>query len=155
MNQHIRHLLEDKPLGHLDDRELVAIETHTRDCAECRQAYQAARLSAQLLSARAAEVIEPSPFFTIRVLAALREQQAADRSSFRRVWQAAQTLVYGMVALVILVGALSWFDGQPLPDSPEQLSTMNSDANDPLAPDPDSAELNYGQVISVIYNLDK
>jgi predicted anti-sigma-YlaC factor YlaD len=153
--QHIRRLLENKPPGHLDDRELAAIETHIRDCEECRRAYQAARLSAQLLSERAAEVIEPSPFFATRVMAALREQQSVYSSSFRRFWQAAQSLVLGMVALVVLVGALGWFDSQPQMYSTDEVSAMNSDANDPLLPEPISEEMNYGQVISTIYNLDE
>ncbi|HWQ35202.1 MAG TPA: hypothetical protein VNQ79_20320 [Blastocatellia bacterium] len=152
-NQHIVNLIESKPLSRLDDSELAAIERHADACDACRRAWQAAQLSAQLLSERAAEVIEPSPFFATRVMAALRQQQATRVSPFLRAWQAAQAMVYAMVAVVVMVGALSWLAYQPQPVAPEQVSVLSSDATDLLLPEPASSEMSYGQVISTIYDL--
>ena len=54
----------------------------------CRNAYEAARLSAVVIKSRAQVTIEPSPFFQTRVMAALREQQAVDSvPAMFRLWK--------------------------------------------------------------------
>src|SRR5215210_729909 len=106
-DEHIISIIENTPLSGLSESERATIRAHTDQCAECRRALEAAQISQLLLRERAAETIEPSPFFQTRVLAALRERQAANETSvFKRLWNATGALVSSMAmtvaALVIL-----------------------------------------------------
>lgn len=113
-NEHIISLLEEPPPGQLSDSDRAAIEAHISDCPACLKAYQAATVAAELLLARAAEIVEPTPFFKTRVMAALRAQQAAQRSSFAALWKTARAAVASMVAVVVLLLTLTFYLG----DSP-------------------------------------
>jgi anti-sigma-K factor RskA len=108
-DEHIKELLDRAPLAGLGEEELAAVRAHATVCGECARAFAAARVSASLLEARASEVFEPSPFFRTRVLAALRERQAAGEAwSFGRLWKAAGLLVSSMAATVAVLAALTF-----------------------------------------------
>src|SRR5205823_4534749 len=99
--QHIVNLLENRPFASLSESDLVLIRAHTRVCSDCRQAYEAAQISALLLKERAAEAFEPAPFFQTRVLAVLRERQTGNETwALRRMWRAAGVLVSSMAVTV-------------------------------------------------------
>lgn len=99
-DEHIKQLLDEAPLASLGEAELTALRAHAESCAECRRAFESARLSSRMLQARTQETFEPSPFFQTRVLAALRERRAAEeeRWTFARLWRAAGLLVSSMAA---------------------------------------------------------
>jgi anti-sigma factor ChrR (cupin superfamily) len=106
---HIIELLERGPLSSLTENELRAISTHTEICPACHQAYEAARISTLLVKERAAETMEPSPFFQTRVLAALREQQANNKvPAFWRLWKTAGALVSSMALTTAALAVLSF-----------------------------------------------
>jgi anti-sigma factor ChrR (cupin superfamily) len=106
---HIIELLERGPLSSLSENELRAISTHTEICPACHQAYEAARIATLLVKERAAETMEPSPFFQTRVLAALREQQADNKvPAFWRLWKTAGALVSTMALTTAALAALSF-----------------------------------------------
>ena len=108
-DEHIIDMLDDAALARLNEDELAFVRAHTESCADCRRAYRAAQVSALLLSARAAERVEPTPFFQTRVLAALRERQATDDvPALRRMWRAAGALVSSMAATVAVLAALTF-----------------------------------------------
>ena len=104
---HIIELLEDRSFASLNDSERARIQTHAASCASCARAYEATKIASSLLHARASEVVEPSPFFQTRVMAALREQQN-EVPAFKRLWQAAGSLVSSMTAAVALLAVLSF-----------------------------------------------
>lgn len=107
--KHIIGLIEETTLSSLSDSDLIIIQTHVRDCAECGRAYEAAQISVLLLKERTAEVFEPSPFFHTRVLATLRERQSANEGwGWNRLWRSASALAYSMVAMVALLAAVSF-----------------------------------------------
>lgn len=110
MNQeHIIRLLDERPLAALSESELRMIRVHVSDCADCRREYDAAQVSAMLLKERMAETFEPSPFFHTRVLATLRERQAANQPwAWNRLWRAAGALASSMVLTVAALAALTF-----------------------------------------------
>jgi len=106
---HIIELLESGPLSSLTENDVLAISTHAKVCPDCRSAYEAARISALLIKERAAETMEPSPFFQTRVLAAWRERQASDNvPAFWRLWKTARALVASMALTTAALAALSF-----------------------------------------------
>ncbi len=113
-NDHIITLLDEKRFGDLNRDDLSLIESHTAECHACLQAYRAALASSILLRARASETVEPSPFFKTRVMAAAREVMAAEQPAILRAWKAAAGLVSSMVAVVVILMAVTFFNA---PDS--------------------------------------
>jgi anti-sigma-K factor RskA len=106
---HIISLIESAPLASLSESDLNSIRTHTVDCADCRRAFEAARISMLLLKEGGGETFEPSPFFHTRVLATLRERQAAgDQWGWSKVWRAAGALASSMVATVAALAVLTF-----------------------------------------------
>jgi hypothetical protein len=127
-NDHIISLLEEKNIRSLSEAEARVIESHARACANCSDAYRAARLSEQLLRARMSESVEPSPFFKTRVLAAMREgRAAAEPAALARMWRAAWAMVSTMVAIVAILFTLNLTGGEPADESdqPEQPAILS------------------------------
>jgi hypothetical protein len=106
--KHIIEILENSPLAGLTESEVLTIRTHTESCDACRTAYEAAQLSTLLIKERAAETIEPSPFFQTRVLAALRERQANNIPILSRLWKSAGVLVSSMALTTAALAAFSF-----------------------------------------------
>src|SRR5678816_3416148 len=94
-NKHITEILDRAPIAMLSESELLEIHVHTLDCMSCREAFEAARLSAVVIKSRVEATIEPSPFFQTRVMAALREQQAVESvPAMLRLWRSAKAVSY-------------------------------------------------------------
>ncbi|HBB86961.1 MAG TPA: hypothetical protein DC047_05045 [Blastocatellia bacterium] len=104
---HIIDLLENRSFASLNETERTAIQAHATNCSSCARAYEATKIASALLRDRANEVIEPSPFFHTRVMAALRERQN-EVPAFKRLWQTAGALVSSMTAAVALLAVLSF-----------------------------------------------
>ena len=93
-DKHIIDVLDNSPILNLSESELGEIQVHVRECVSCREAYEAAKLSAIVLQSRAQATIEPSPFFQTRVMAAWRERQAEESvPAMWRLWSSAKALV--------------------------------------------------------------
>ena len=93
-DKHITEILDKASIGSLSESELNEVRAHVLGCMSCRDAYEAARLSAVVIQSRAQVVIEPSPFFQTRVMAALREQQRVESMpAMLRLWRSAKALV--------------------------------------------------------------
>ncbi|HEX7177112.1 MAG TPA: hypothetical protein VF240_17775 [Pyrinomonadaceae bacterium] len=160
-DQHVIDILESAPLAQLGERELSTVRAHVEACAGCRRAYEATQISSLLIRERAAATaFEPSPFFQTRVLAALRERQAAlpEVFSLGRLWRAAGGLVSSLATAVVLLGGLTLFGLMPTTD-PTQQSAASADPYSAEAVLFEQAELgeeeiNYGQVYSTIYESD-
>src|SRR5215213_6077749 len=100
-DNHLIKMLEERAIDSLSEGEVLAIEAHTLDCSACLRAYEAARISADLLRARASETVEPSPFFKTRVMAAIKENRLSpELPALLRMWRAAGALVSMMAVLV-------------------------------------------------------
>ena len=123
-NEHVISILDSKPLGALNENDLGQIRAHSALCESCRQAYEAAQVSAMLLQERTAETFEPPPFFQTRVLATLRERQTANEAwAWSRLWRTAGGLASSMVATVATLAVLTFV----LP------ATQNTDSQSPTA----------------------
>lgn len=120
---HIVGLLEEKPFQSLSGDEITGVESHIADCEECRRAYDVARIAASLIQARASEVVEVTPFFKTRVMAALRERRAAAQEpALIRIWRAARAMVSAMAVLVMVLAALTIFTPRPEGTAPTTLA---------------------------------
>lgn len=108
-DQHIISLIENTSFGSVSESDLETIKAHTAECDSCESAFTAARLASVMLRERTAETFEPSPFFQTRVMAHLRERQAAnDTWAWSRIWRAAGALASSMVATVVALAVLTF-----------------------------------------------
>ncbi len=121
---HIIELIENRSFASLNEGERGLIQTHAADCVSCARAFEAARVGAALLKERASEIVEPSPFFHTRVMAAFRERQN-EVPAFQRLWQTAGALVSSMTAAVALLAVLSFVIPGTQTSSTAQASVSN------------------------------
>lgn len=150
---HIIEILDNSPLASLTESELLAVRDHAGVCLPCRRAYEAAQLSTLLIKERAAESIEPAPFFQTRVLAALREQQNSV-PLFSRLWKSAGVLVSSMALTTAALAAFSFL-------APAAGTGASQDTVAALSPysaesvvldqDPGDDQMTDEQVLSTIY----
>jgi anti-sigma-K factor RskA len=155
--RHVTAILDGAPLNELGANDLATIHAHVAQCADCARAYDAARVSSLLVKERAAEVFEPSPFFQTRVLAALRERQAANAPfSFARLWKSAGALVASMAASVALLAGLTFVaPSQTTAGTPDVAAVANPYTADDVIlnqTDAPSDDLTYDQVLTTIYD---
>ncbi|HZE72408.1 MAG TPA: hypothetical protein VE135_23095 [Pyrinomonadaceae bacterium] len=158
--KHTIDILEKAPFAELSESDRAAIETHSKECAQCRQAFEAAYLSAILLKEHAAETFAPSPFFETRVLARLRERQTADEGwAFGRMWRAAGALVSSMAATVALLAVLSFAaPGGETSSNSTVVSTANGYSAEAVMlneTEPADEQASDGQVLTTLYAADE
>jgi len=105
--EHIIDLLDSDSFARLSDEPRSLIERHIVHCSECRTAYASAGGAALLLRARAAQKVEPSPFFATRVMAAVREQQRRPPPfAPASWWQTTKAFLFSGTAVAALLGAM-------------------------------------------------
>jgi hypothetical protein len=159
-DEHIISLIEKAPLASLREKELAAIRVHTGHCSDCLRAFQAAQISALLLKERAAELLEPSPFFHTRVMATLRERQAngswANSGGLGRMWRAAGALASTMAATVAALAVLTFAipGSQGTSGPPVSSLSSNYSAEEVLLNQSEQADepLSDAQVLNTIYD---
>ena len=156
-DEHIIRLLESGPFASLTENDLAAIRAHTGDCSGCLKAFQAAEVSAMLLKERAAEAFEPSPFFNTRVLATLRERQAANGIwAWSRLWRAGGALASSMVATVAALAVLTFvIPGSQGTSGPQASSLSNAYSAEEVILDQSPTldeQLSDGQLLTTIYD---
>ena len=159
-DNHIVTMLDAKPVGQLTEDELSVIKAHAALCPACLRAFEAARASDSLIRARAGQVIDVSPFFKTRVMAAIRERELQpELPALARMWKAAGALVSMMAALVVVLVGLTIFSYSPDLQmqgteiatsqniySPEYVVLERGDLeDDPIA---------YDQVLGTIYDAE-
>lgn len=151
--KHIISLIDEVPVSGLSESSLTLITAHIEQCSDCREAFQAAQLSGLLLHERAAAEFEPSPFFQTRVMATLRERQAAsDTWAWSRLWRAAGALASSMVATVAALAVLTF----AIPGNPavSQAGSANGYSAEELILDATAQveEESDGQLLTTIYS---
>ncbi len=152
-DRHIIEVIDSVALASLSPVELDEVKVHTRDCASCRTAFEAAQLSAVVMRQRAQVKIDPSPFFHTKVMAALREQQAVDRQpALARLWKSASALVSSMAVATILLGAMTFVFPDPATALNEQTASL--DAAESVIFDQGDEQLTYEQVLATIYDAE-
>lgn len=123
MDRHILEILDETGFAGLKGDQLATVQAHCAGCGDCRQAFEAARISAVLLNARSEVApVAPSAFFQSKVLNAIREKQQLRRpiAAFRRWWQASYALVCSMMFFVITLALLTML--APKPESAQAAS---------------------------------
>jgi hypothetical protein len=106
---HIISLIESRPLTEMSETDVARVRAHSDVCPACQQGFAAAQISLLLLKEGAPEVFEPQPFFQTRVLATLRERQAASEPwAWSRIWKATGALASSMVATVAALAVLTF-----------------------------------------------
>jgi hypothetical protein len=104
---------------------------------------------------RAQVVVEPSPFFQTRVMAALREQQAVENvPAFLRLWRSSRALVSSMALTTAALGVLSFVFAAPATTALDQTASAYS-AESVLFDQGGDDQLTYEQVLNAIYTDDE
>ena len=153
-NKHITEILDRASIAMLSESELLEIHVHTLDCMSCRDAFEAARLSAVVIKSRAETTIEPSPFFQTRVMAALREQQAVESvPAMLRLWRSAKALVSTMAVTTAALAVVSFMQPSQTTPAVDQTASAYSAYSVILDQDVDD-QMSYEQVLSTIYEDD-
>jgi len=153
-DKHIIEVIDSVALASLSPVELDEVKSHTRECASCRTAFEAAQLSALVIKQRAEMKIEPSPFFQTRVMAAWREQQAVESvPAFLRLWKSASALVSTMALATLVLGVVTFVYPDPATALTEQVAwAEGADAAEAVIFDQGDEQLTYEQVLSTIYD---
>lgn len=153
-DKHITEILDKASIAALSESELDQVRAHALLCMSCRDAYEAARLSAVVIKSRADATIEPSPFFQTRVLAALRERQTVESvPAMLRLWRSAKALVSTMAVTTAALAVVSFI--QPSPATPLVDQTASAYSAYAVIMDQDVDEqMSYEQVLSTIYEDD-
>ena len=151
-DKHIIEVLDNSSVLSLSESELSEVQAHVRDCVSCRDAYEAARLSAIVLQSRAQATIEPSPFFQTRVMAAWREQQAVESvPAMWRLWGSAKALVSSMAVATAALAVFSFV----MPATPAADQTVSYLSEESVIMGQASDEqMSYEQVLNTIYEDD-
>ena len=153
-DKHITEILDRASIAMLSESELNEIRVHALECMSCRDAYEAARLSAVVLKTRAETTFEPSPFFQTRVMAALREQQAVESvPAMLRLWRSAKTLVSTMAVTTAALAVISVMQPSTTTTAPDQTASAFSAYSVIMDQDADD-QMSYEQVLSTIYEDD-
>lgn len=153
-DKHITEILDNASIAALSESELNEVRAHVLECMSCRDAYEAARLSAVVMKSRAQVVIEPSPFFQTRVMAALREQQAVESvPPMLRLWRSAKALVSAMAVTTAALAVVSFMQPPQTAPAADQPASAYSEYSVIMDQDDDD-QLNYEQVLSTIYEDD-
>jgi len=153
-DKHITEILDHASIATLSESELNEIRAHALDCMSCREAFEAARLSAMVIKSRVEATIEPSPFFQTRVMAALREQQAAESvPAMLRLWRSAKVLVSTMAVTTAALAVVSFI--QPSQTTPVVDQTASAYSAYSVIMDQNTDDqMSYEQVLSTIYEDD-
>ena len=148
----IIRLIEETTFARLSEADLTVISVHIETCVGCRDAFQAAQVSAVLLHERADAEIEPSPFFQTRVMARWRERQAeGEQWAWSRLWRSAGALASSMAATVAALAVLTFVI--PATEAGSQVTSLNGDFAERVLLD-QSATLeddSEGQLLTTIY----
>jgi anti-sigma-K factor RskA len=149
-DKHITEILDKAPIAMLSESELNEIRVHALECMSCRDAFEAARLSAVIIKSRVEATIEPSPFCQTRVMAALREQQAVESvPAMLRLWRSAKVLVSTMAVTTAALAVVSFI--QPAQTTPvAETASAFSEYSVIMDRDVDE-QMSYEQVLSTIY----
>ena len=152
---HIIKMLEERAASAFSRDDLIIIEAHTAACSDCLRAYEAARVSEDLIRARAAETTIPSPFFKTRVMAAIKERRLSpELPAIVRMWRAASALVSTLAILVaVLVGVTFYsYSPNPRPDLISSESIYSLESVEFEQADIADNGIAYDQVIGTIYD---
>ncbi|HEX7772336.1 MAG TPA: hypothetical protein VF435_07930 [Pyrinomonadaceae bacterium] len=153
-DKHIIEILDNASIAALSESDLNEIRVHALECGSCRDAFEAARLSAVVIKSRVEATIEPSPFFQTRVMAALREQQAVESvPAMLRLWRSAKVLVSTMAVTTAALAVVSFI--QPSQTTPVVDQTASAYSAYSVIMDQDTDDqMSYEQVLSTIYEDD-
>ena len=153
--KHITEVLDNAALASLSESELSDMRAHAQECKPCGDAFAAAQVSAVVMRERAQVVIEPSPFFQTRVMAALREQQAAESvPALWRLWNSSRALVSSMALSTVALAALSFMISAPATTALDQTAAASLSAESVILGQ-EYDELTYEQVLNAIYTDDE
>jgi hypothetical protein len=154
--EHIIDVLDDSPIDRIDSAQLSAIRTHIGRCDTCRQAYESSVISAALLKERVAEEVQPSPFFKTRVMAAVRERQAAGLPGLAGLWKTTGAFISAMIAITVILLSLTFLGGSQTADSSggqgmAQAYSMEQVFDDYPPSLSESTDATSGQVLDVVF----
>ena len=158
-NKHIIDLIQESRIKDLSDADRAFVEAHIEQCPGCSMEYEAAKISSVLLENRAAQTLEPSPFFEARVMNAWRERQSALKPVGDRLWQAWSDtkLLFSGLATSVAVLLVLTFAGPEISDDASVQASIDEpfSAESILFTQPEAAgDLTDVDVLTEIYGDD-
>jgi predicted anti-sigma-YlaC factor YlaD len=156
-SKHIIDILEDGPLTAISAENLAAIRLHVAMCGSCRDAYEAAQLANVMMHQRSSQVIEPTPFFQTRVLAALKERQANESvPPFLRLWRSAGALVSSMALTTAALAVFSFLSTGSNYNVAQETAVLSNYSAEGVILDQEQNDdqISYDQVLNTIYDDD-
>ena len=159
-DNHIVKMLDEKPFSTLRDGDIASAESHIATCEQCKSAYDAARVAASLIQARTSEIVDASPFFKTRVMAAIRERQLIpEEPALVRMWRAAGALISTLALVLVTLTGMTIFSQST--DSQSQMPVVAASQN-LYSPeyvvlergDLDDDELANDQVLGTVYDVE-
>ena len=154
-SKHITEIIDRTAFADLSEQDRTIVLSHIKDCSNCRQSYEAARLSAVLLkSENIVPQVSPSPFFQAKVMNAWRERQIPRRpvEAFRRWWQASAMPVSMMVIAMVVMILLTLIAPQANSESSQEVSSFNLYTTDGVIMDQRlPRDLTNEQIFEVVY----
>jgi hypothetical protein len=157
-DNHITEILDSKPLASLSETELATIRAHVASCVSCNRAYDAAQISTLLIKERADEAarnsLNANPFFQTRVMAAWREQQQANVSALRRLWNSTGALVTTMAATTAALAVLAFVAPSSETINQPTAALAPYSAESVVLGQSDYDQVTDDQVLSAIYSDD-
>lgn len=130
-------LLQDYLDGELRGANREVVELHLRECRACAHALAVARRGSALLSLASVAVDDPGPFFTHRLMAAVKAISSDSELSFwrplgflamRAAWTASIAL-----AMVVAYGAATTHQAQLQAALVHKADMRSADLRDPFA----------------------
>ncbi len=151
--KHIFDLLDSKPFTELTREEQQQIQTHIETCQACFSAFEASKIASILFKAKHEEIVLPPPYFHTRVLAAVREKSREKiEVLFSRLWRATAPLLISMIAIVILLAAITLIS----PSSSENISSADLVSTEMvILNERNPKELTNDQVFLMLYEGDR
>lgn len=95
-------LLEDYLSGELDAGAAERFLAHLNRCTACREAFEMVRLSSRIVRAAREPQADPGPGFSLRVMAAIREE-GARRAAGGAFWRPLESLAWRLAVTAALV----------------------------------------------------
>ncbi|HVB87547.1 MAG TPA: zf-HC2 domain-containing protein [Candidatus Dormibacteraeota bacterium] len=146
-------LLEDYVESGLDTADAKRSEVHMRECGACREAFEGARMSAQLFRAAAPAGMAPDPGFSRMVMARIRVVESELSAESAGFWQSLVTLGwrFAATAALALVALVAYDAGSARHAQPNQVAIRPMQATDFLfASDPAQPPANRDEVLIMV-----
>ena len=150
-------LLEDYLDSSVNAADATRVQAHMQECAQCREAFETARMSAQLFRAAAPVGMTPDPGFSRTVMARIRMAESEVFAENAGFWQSLVTLGwrFAATAALALIALVAYDAGSARHAQPDQMGIRPIQTSDFFfASDPAQPPANRDDVLIMVAETD-